>query len=95
MNIVVAKIGFDAAENEPSKVCCKGFTRYFYNALIPHLHPRPGMPPGMPPGIPAGKTPGLAPGMPAGMQVFAFDKFEIPSFGWIEVNRETCGCGRG
>ena len=38
--IVVPKIGFGTAENEPSKVCCKGFTRYNHNDQIPYSQPR-------------------------------------------------------
>ena len=40
MSIEFQKIHFDAADNEPSKVCQKGFTRYNYNARIPSLVPR-------------------------------------------------------
>ena len=33
----LANVGFDTAENEPSKVWYEGVTRCGYNAWIPHL----------------------------------------------------------
>ena len=38
-NILLSKIGFDAAENEPAKVCDNSFTVYNYNNWFPHLRP--------------------------------------------------------
>ena len=37
---LLATIGFDTAENEPSKVWYKGLTFYLYPAWIPYLQPR-------------------------------------------------------
>ena len=39
--ILLAKIGFDTAENEPSKVRYKSVIRHKYKPWIPHLQPRP------------------------------------------------------
>ena len=37
---LLAKIGFDTAENEPSKVWYKAIIRSYYNAWIPSLEPK-------------------------------------------------------
>ena len=37
---VTKRLGFDTAWNEPSKVCCEGFTPYTHFTCIPNLQPR-------------------------------------------------------
>ena len=55
----LSKFGFDTAENEPSKVCCRGLPAYNYNAWIPYTDPlvAPEVLPGARRGEPDGELP--------------------------------------